>query len=191
MEHEQSRLLSGFLSHALTVRRVLHVPGGRILSGGAEARIDLSGRAFQIRHGRRQRHSQLRKARFHRRQIRDEDRRDSDPSPSGQAVASEIRGRPGPQIRTNGPRLRDQRKDHAEHRLHVRFRIHPAPRPGSHQLLLPPGIRLRPPPGDSPREKSFGRGPAGRRRPDRDEPAVDFRTGTRKAIAWYREMGWI
>jgi nucleoside-diphosphate-sugar epimerase len=23
------------------------------------------------------------------------------------------------------------------------------------------------------------------------EPAVDFRTGTRKAVAWYRELGWL
>jgi nucleoside-diphosphate-sugar epimerase len=23
------------------------------------------------------------------------------------------------------------------------------------------------------------------------EPAVDFRTGTKKAIAWYREQGWL
>jgi len=23
------------------------------------------------------------------------------------------------------------------------------------------------------------------------EPAVDFRTGTRKAVAWYREQGWL
>ena len=142
-----------------------------------QARLDLGRRALQVRPGRRQRRQELRQGRLHRRQVRHAPGRDPRPARGRPDVGRQVGRRPGPQVRADGPGLRDQGSDHAEHRLHVRLRLHAPPGARGHQLLLPAPLRLRRHHRAGQGDEGQGRRPRRRRRPHRHEPPLQLRGG--------------